>query len=348
MPSVYQVARAFRRQVLEADQESRTDLIKAYGVAWREIKASLDEMTSLIATARASGESTSSAWLQRQTRYRSLLGQVSQEVGRIAEIGAITLPREQAELVRLAQEHMRELARAQVAIPTPDIGVAASFNRLNPDAVETMVGFFQDGSPLRDGLNELGPAAAEDIAAALRRGVILGESTDAIARRARHAFGGNLVAAKRLSRTALIRTYQEASHQTMLLNRDILNGWYWLAALGAKRPPCASCVALHGSFHPLRERLSDHWQGRCTAVPGVKGETVNLGSGEEWLRRQDEETQAAVLGAESARKAWEAGRVELVDFTTVRRNKYWGRYRDHQSLTDILGPTEALAWRRAA
>jgi SPP1 gp7 family putative phage head morphogenesis protein len=331
--SVYTAAIRYRRQVLAADKEARTDLIKAYGDAWRELKASLEEVTGLIERARTSGESVNSAWLARQDRYRSLLGQVSQEVQRIANLGAIMLPREQTEMVRLAQEHVAQLTRQQTARPAQDVGIAAGFNRINPEAVENIAGFLSDGSPLRSLLDELGPEASADVAAALKRSVILGESPIATARRVKGAFAGSMVRAVRISRTELLRSYREATHQSYLANRDILNGWMWLATLSNRT--CPSCLALHGRTFPLEERMREHINGRCTQVPVVIGETLTVQRGEEWLAEQPEEVQRDVLGVQGQRE-YAAGNVALPDFVGVNRSVRWGANYQPRSLEGAL------------
>lgn len=334
MPSVYAVARQFRRQVLEADQEVRTELLKAYAESWSLLKASLEDVTGLIANARQSGERITPGWLARQERYQTLLGQVSQEVARIANLGAITLPREQTEMVHLAQAHARELVRAQTAGAAQDVGVAASFNRLNPDAVENMVGFLSDGSPLRSLLDELGPEAGKNVADALKRSVILGESPRATATRTKDAFGGSLVRSLRVARTELLRTYREASHQTYQANADLLSGWQWHASLS--RYTCSSCIALHGRIFPIEERMREHINGRCTQIPIVRGEpSPTEKTGEEWFAEQDEDTQAFMLG-KAAHREYAVGNVALSDFIGATRSTKWGPNYQERSLRDAL------------
>lgn len=101
-------------------------------------------------------------------------------------------------------------------------------------------------------------------------------------------------------------------------HRDILAGWQWVAELSERT--CASCVAMHGTIHPLDEPGPlDHQQGRCTRTPvtktwkqlGFEGIDepegfAKPGDGEKWLAKQPEDVQRHILGNRGL-EAWQAG-----------------------------------------
>ena len=105
---------------------------------------------------------------------------------------------------------------------------------------------------------------------------------------------------------------------------------------------------MDGSIHPLEEQLDDHPNGRCAMTPVlVDEEPPARETGEQWLERQKPDVQERVLGKAGA-EAYRAGAVTLQDFVGRRYSEEWGTTRYARSLRQILGPEEALKWRREA
>jgi hypothetical protein len=248
---------------LRGDRQVSRLVLDAYFQAWKTIRADLEVVTGQLAEARARGEEPSAAWLYQEERLSTLKGQVEAEVAQIATRLGPFLTGEQARWVARATEDAAALlgVAAGGAAAGRAGTVTAEFVRLNPGAVEGVIGFLSDGSPLQALLNELGPDAAERVGNALTQGVILGQSPAEIARLARRALGGNAARAMLISRDAVIRSYQDTAHQNYLANAATVAGWRWWASLGPRA--CASCISLHGTLHPLTERLREHPGGRC-------------------------------------------------------------------------------------
>jgi SPP1 gp7 family putative phage head morphogenesis protein len=345
VPSVYALAREFRRDLLAGDDAAKRQVLDAYLAAWRVLEPQLVQVTRLIADARRSGEEVSPSWLYRQQRYRDLLQQVGVEVSRLASALGPLVTNRQASLVRLAEDHARELLRAG---RTPQPGVIAGFNRINPEAVLQIIGQFVDGSPLVDRLSLYGPAAVEDVRAAFTRGLLLGESIPDITRRVRKAARSMpAFRAVTLVRTEALRAYREASRLSYEANSDVVRGWVWLSARDARVD--AFCWAMDGSFHPVTAKFASHPRCRCTPVPVLRGEPSPLKrTGPELFAELDEEDQAAAFHTRETFKAYRGGAITLKEIPGFKRTRLWGRTGEERSLTDILGAEEALAWRRAA
>jgi len=95
------------------------------------------------------------------------------------------------------------------------------------------------------------------------------------------------------------------------------------------------CLAMDGTEHSVSERLDDHPNGRCRAVPIVKGlPAVQWQTGEAWLKRQPESVQRQVLG--TGYDAWHDGKVQLSDFIGQRTSREWGSTRYAKSIGAIL------------
>lgn len=329
MPEIYTSAQTFRAALLKRERGAALRLIRAYGLIWKRLQRRLRLLTDRIEAARAAGEPIGDAWLFRQERYRELIEQVAREIGRFAEFAGREIAAEQRKSVRAA---LKDSERLLLTAGGPD--VAASFSRLPTGAVEASVGFLSDGSPLARLLGELPAQAGLAVAESLKEAVALGYNPRKTARRIKHELGGNLTRALRISRTETLRAYREATHNTYQANSDILVGWYWVSARNWRT--CAACIAMHGTFHPLSERMSSHVNCRCTAVPGIKGQSAPTEPGDKWFALQDAETQRRILGTEAGFEAYKSGELRITDLVGRRESPQWGVSYYHLSLKRAL------------
>ncbi|MFA6046179.1 MAG: phage minor head protein [Phycisphaerales bacterium] len=351
MPSeLERTAAAFRRQLLERDRQAARELIWRYSVAWRRIRKETDALLRQISEARAAGEDVRAWWLYREARLDILREQVEREIASYSAAAAQAIRGGEADAVDMALDHSERLARAGLGEPPP--GVTVPWTRLNREAVTDLVGFLHDGSPLASLLGELGPEAAKAIGDALVVGVSLGQGPREIARAIRREGGMPLVRALRISRTEVMRSYREASHRSYQANSDVVKGWIWHSALDKRT--CMSCVSMHGSFHTNNERLDDHPNGRCSAVPrtktwaelGIKGAretSPTIEKGADWFARQPEDVQREMMGP-AKYAAWKDDQFALKDMVGRSRSKEWGTHRFERSLTDILGEDKAAPY----
>ena len=178
----------------------------------------------------------------------------------------------------------------------------------------------------------------------------MGQGPAAIARAVRGALGGNLARALTICRTETLRAYREASRRSYEANADVVDGWVWNCACTARS--CAMCWAMHGSVHPLTERLDDHPNGRCSMLPHVK-ELPGLGaqalpeSGPAQFARLEPAAQDAIVGRATGR-AYRAGAIRLEDVVGRTFDPDWGPGRRVRSLREMLGKEEAKKWAQAA
>ena len=343
MPDIYAVAEQHRRELLQRERRAASEMVRAYGEAWKRIKARLDDLSEQIAQARARGEEVSPSWLFQYERMQALQRQVEAEIREFARFAEARVIAEQAEAVRAAQEHAEQLALAGLGEPPP--GVTVTWARLPRDAVTDLVGFLHDGSPLRDLLDELGPEASKAVRDALVAGVATGQNPRVIAQQVRQALGGNLVRALRISRTEVLRSYREASKRSYQANSDVVKGWIWHSALGTRT--CPACWAMHGTFHQLDERLDDHVNGRCSAIPvtktweelgfkGIPEARRQIETGADLFEKLPDADKEKILG-KAAFQAYKAGTVKLEDFVGRKVSREWGTMRYTRSLRDVLG-----------
>ncbi|NOZ27973.1 MAG: hypothetical protein GXP39_07975 [Chloroflexi bacterium] len=358
MSDLERAVNRFRRELLQNERRAAGEMVRYYGEVWRTVSVRLDALQRQIAEAREAGEEVSPAWLFRQRRLESLRVQVEAELRRFAEFADGMIRRQQEEAIRAAQDHAEQLVLMQL----PDqVAAVVRWDRLPQEAIYSMVGTLQDGSPLRELLMELGAEVGQGGADALVTGLATGMNPQQTARLVRKRFGMGLARALRIARTETLRAYRYATHRSYRANSRILKGWVWHAELGPRT--CPACIAMHGTFHRLDETLDDHPNGRCTPVPVTKGwrelgeefgvdwggipETqVKVRPGVEWFAEQTEDVQRRILGS-AAFEAWRAGTVRLEDFVGRRSDPRWGTMRYARSLRQIIGEGEAKRWRSA-
>lgn len=318
-PDIYQLSQAFRAALLKRERAAAVRLVKAYGPIWQRLSKRLDVLTKQIDDARAAGELINPFWLLRQERYQALLDQVSTEIAKFADVAGEVIGGEQQAAVRAA---VRDSERLILTGAEQAGAVSGTFNRLPVPAIESMVGFLSDGSPLHSLLDDLAPSGRRKVEEELLSAIALGIGPRATANKIRDALGGNLARALTIARTETLRAYREASHQTYQQHADVLDGWIWVTGLSGRA--CAACIALHGTFHLLSERQAAHVRCRCTRIPAISGQPSPVSRGADWFAEQPAETQRRVLGSEAAYKAFRTGKLRLEDFVGHRDDPRWG------------------------
>lgn len=341
MAQLFDVAAKHRAAVLAGDRQAAGRLVESYGAAWQAVQQDLDTLLSRVEMARAEGITPSPAWLYQETRLRNLLAQTERRVAEFAADASLLVQDQQRDLIAAAQQHAGELVEVGLDASAP--GFATSFVRLPQEAFEQLVGHLADGSPLAALLAELPDAAGRDLRDALLSGVARGENPRRVAASVREAMGGQLSRALTIARTEQLRAYREASRLAYEANSDVVAGWTWQAA-GTSRT-CAQCWAMHGTRHPVTERLDGHPNCRCSMVPLTKTwaelgapdvpETrVELDEGPNLFDELDEADQLAVLGRAKL-DAYQRGEISLRDLVGRRDSDAWGTTRYERSLKEI-------------
>jgi SPP1 gp7 family putative phage head morphogenesis protein len=355
-PDIFAVADRFKRALIAREDAAARKIRRYYRDAEQRIRKRIDRLIDELEQWQREhpGEDPPEWWLFERNRLQALQAQVHTEMAGFAERATRRIEREQWRLVEQAERDAEALARAGLGDPPP--GVTVTWARLPKEALEQLVGTLQDGSPLRDLLDALGPAASEQIRRELVSGLALGQNPRDVARRIRDALNGNRVRAETIARTEMLRSYREATRQNYLANSDVVKGWVWHAARDERT--CAMCWAMHGSEHTLDEHLDDHPRGRCAMVPltktwaelgfeGVPETRAEIETGESLFARLSPEQQRMILG-NAGYEAYKAGAVKLSDFVGQKSDPRWGTMRYAWSLREILGASEARKWRAAA
>jgi HK97 family phage portal protein len=339
--SLEEALQSFRSRMLKQETAAVRDVTNAYLAAEKRILGKLEALEARINAAREEGQEITPDWIERQRRYFELLEQIENEFTQLGATGERRLAAAQSQMLSFAQVDARELAFRAAGTAPP--GISVNWNRLPSAALENLVGFASDGSPLRDLFDAIGPAASQSVREVLAAGIAAGENPRVIARGVKAALGVPRARAENIARTEVLRAYRETARQSYQANRDIVNGWIWHAALSEET--CPACWAMHGTKHSIDEKLDDHPQGRCVAVPVTKSWAEITGDdsipdtrpqvvpGPELFAQMPADEQRRIVGPEAYR-LMQQGQIRLTDMVHQTSDQRWGTMRRASTLQE--------------
>ena len=326
---IIQLSMKFRAALRKRDEAALGRLVKTYQSLYKRLQDKITILNDAIVV-----DAPTKAQLARMGRYKSLIKQIGEELSdyqvyiktEIEQIGTAGI---EAGLID---------SRKMVQFLAEGYGLEAGFNNLPKDAIETLLGFLQEGGPLYTRLQELVPQTTAGIADALVEGVGLGFGPRKTARDiVRNKLGMALTDAMRMVRTVQLWSYREASRASYIANDHIVEGWIWHAQLDGTT--CMSCVAMHGTTHKTYDTLNDHHNGRCAMVPIVPGmnkEFVVPQNGEEWFKKLPEAEQRKMMG-KHFHEAYQGDAFDISDMTTSIEDTVYGNMRTTTPLWQLLG-----------
>jgi hypothetical protein len=340
---VLTAAQRFRAELLAGERDRAVRLVNAYGGVYRRLQ---DSIQALVDAIDALPDPTPGQ-VHRLAAYRSLEAQILEQVSRYGGFADLELDAGARQMIQTGLTHWEQLTL--LSVPSPlQATLRASFTRLHPDAVETMVGFLGNDSPLHQALTkQLGQAVADAVGERLVASVGLGWNPRRAARVIRDELGQGLNWSLNTSRTAQLWAYREANRAAMVANSQITPGWIWHSAMeNGDGRTCMSCIAKHGSHHTADEVLNDHHSGRCVAVPEtVSWQSLGLDlpdnrpqipAGEDWFRGQTEAQQRQLMG-DGMYQAWRDGKFSFQDLSRPYDDAVYGEMLREASLKDLLG-----------
>ena len=331
---VLSAAAAYRRQLLRQEDAATRRLISAYGAAYQRVGAQIEALQdSLTGKPITPGQATKLAQL------RALKEQIATEVDRFGIVASNELRQATQQAIKLGLNHSTGLVDAHFASPQAKQALAARFNQLVPEQVETMLGFLSPNSPLHTGLvNNLGSAVAENVSQNLVDGITRGFNPNKTAAIIRREMGVGLAWAINTVRTANLWSYREATRANYVANSDVVSGWTWYAQLDGR--VCGNCLSQHGSHHSLDDTLNGHHQCRCTMLPDVPL-AAKLGisqpaveSGETWFAAQPEEDQRSILGP-GMWTAWKDNAVGFDQFHSTYEHPAYGTMQRMPTMAEL-------------
>jgi SPP1 gp7 family putative phage head morphogenesis protein len=346
----YAAVETLRAQLLARERGAATRLVRAYGDVYRRLQSSIAALDSEIALLSQTGEASYSRVLKLR-RLKDLRTQIETEIGHFAAYAEGEIRQGATDAIALGMQHAEAMTQAALPGLGPlDTAIMGSWQRLDPRAFEAILGFLADDSPLMTGMREmLGAAVADNVAQKLAEGLALGYNPRKVARIVQRELGMGLDSALRTARTVQLNAYREATRASYMANPRIVKGWRWHATRDQRT--CMSCIAMDGTIHKVDERLNDHWNGRCVALPitptyrelgfNVDEPDRQTETARQWFEAQPEGAQRAQMG-KGKFEAWKAGAFDLGDLSVETADVVWGSMRVERTLKDLM-PAERAA-----
>lgn len=342
-PQVYAAITKYRNALIKAESASAERLINAYATLFKKLN---DDIRALEADILDMGDTVSTAKVKRLERYQDLIQQTTAQMTKYAAMLESEVATLQAQAIEQALNQNKSLVQA--ALPNLPKAIreqiTANFNRLDPQAIESLLGALSKDSPLTTLLNSFGETAAQQIGDVILQGVGLGYNPRKVAARIVENMGGNLSRALTIARTEQLRAYRTATLSNYAANSDVVKGWKWSAAFDKRT--CLACLSLDGQEFALSESfMKSHPNCRCAPTPititykdlGLNvPESPSRQTGKQWFGTLSD-TDKAGFFSKAAFKAYKAGAVELDDFVGQSKSKVWGDSYMEKSLKDILG-----------
>lgn len=352
--------RALDAAVQRLDDETTRVLVQAWADAWDEVS---DDLTDTLAAMIAEGDGVTVAQLTRSTRLQRALAFILQA---LEDLASTSVERAAADVViavqaagagqaaviasQLPTQAMIDAAQgtANAAVDVVDID---AWSRVDKRQVDAIVRRTTEQITARH--YPIAPETYEVVRRELIRGVASGDNPRVVARqmvrRAEKRFNGGLSRALNIARTETLDAHRNAARLAEVEEfADVLTSWVWIAVFSPRT--CGSCIAQHGSEHPLSTPGPlDHQQGRCARLPKVKPwadlgydieepETV-LADAEEWFDSLPPEEQLELLGP-ARYSAWASGRFPMSDWSIRKTTDGW---RDSYHLAPAPEPLRSVA-----
>lgn len=246
--------------------------MKAWARAWDEIHQAWSDAAMDLANASGDGAWPDQWTIARHERAAAALLAANDQIADLSRLTGVTVTDAVGRAVDFTPEFEAQIIASQLPRAAGTrADLVARFNRVDAESLRWIVE--RSTEQVIVDATSLNVYAQEQMRRTLIRGVALGDNPRQAARRmvrqAEGAFNGGLTRALTIARTEILDAHRASAAASHLANRDVLSGWVWLAQLDTRT--CPSCLARHGTEHPLDETgPNDHPQGRCARMPKAR------------------------------------------------------------------------------
>lgn len=312
--NIFDVASTHREKLLAGEQATVQRMVRLYSSTGRAIRAKTQDIEKLIKDANKRGLEVNGDWLRRQSRYREIADQVSEELARFQAVAA----RETSDAVR----QTAKLGAAQGASLIDTLRLDHGVVRLPTEAIEKIAGFAAPGSPLRDLFRDMGDGAMRQGESKLVEGIALGINPRVVGQQMADAIDSlSRGRAITIARNESIRAYTSVKQELYAANSDVIEGSMIVSAKDART--CLMCLGQDGKILAHGESYHRHVGCRCDLVPWTSlVEFPERESGADWFDSLSDEEQLAILGKGRA-DLYRQG-VPLSALYEQTQDKVWG------------------------
>jgi SPP1 gp7 family putative phage head morphogenesis protein len=309
---VVRLMRSFKLDIARAGSAQQAEMVRRWLAVERRLMGQMEALAYRMDAVRREGGTVTLNMLLNDVRYRELLAQLQQEQAKYTVYAERTISDGQQAMASAGVRQSQQAIAAQVS---------TSFNRLPVSAVEHMVGLTGAGTPLNSLLVQSWPLSAQGLTQALVDGVALGWGPRKTAKMMAEGMTGSLNRMLTISRTEILRVYNESSRQQYIAS-GIVTSYTRIAAHDTRT--CLHCIVLEGTVYPTNELMPSHPNCRCALIPIVRGAPKpEWLKGEDWFMAQPSATQESIMGR-GRYELWRTGQIGLHDSTQIVPNPVWG------------------------
>lgn len=320
MPTPTELAQEFKRAIDRQDAAALMRLARTYHQLYLRMGDKLDSL--LLAISKL--DEPTKGQVFRLAQYKNLISALETELTKFGTFTELEIRSNSQAAIELAVKQTEAFLRAAGYTMT---------RSLPTDAIYSMLGFLQEGSPLWKRIDKLAPYHTQRVADALLEGIAFGYNPAKTARMFESVMGGGLTDAMRMTRTTQLYASREASRAMYVANDDIISGWTWYSSLDADT--CMACAIEHGTIHSNDESMDSHYNCRCTSLPVVIGYNDQVQTGTDWFSNLSESEQRNMMGS-SAYEAWKEGKFDLSDMVTRRHDDVYGEMLARAPLEQLI------------
>jgi SPP1 gp7 family putative phage head morphogenesis protein len=331
MATIYDVIDDQNAAIRKREEQTLKHLAREYSKILKVIQVEIDALANEMQLLIDQGTEPSISMQYRLERVNALQAQTRIQLRNYAiDTLRPSLIETTTDAVQLGQGHAQQLILKGIS-PPPSITL--NLYGLPSQATNNLIATTNSG-PLNRLLSTFGELESLKMRQSLTTGLATGKHPYAIARDLTRQANLSFKRAALISRTETLRAYRESHRQTYQANSHLVGSWIWHASMSTRT--CATCIALHGTEHPLTESMASHPACRCSSVPKTKtwkelgfnvsdaNETsYSTEPGSSVFAGWSTASQIKVMGP-NAHAAYANGEVELQDFIRIQNSPSWG------------------------
>lgn len=319
-PKVIAAINAQRALLLAHEHDVMLAMFEKWQGVEEALRADMLDLAMYLDELRTKGETISTARLMQMERYQTMVADARAQTAQYSRWAADNIADDQR--AALAQgvddaQHLIEAAGLDARI------AAVTFNRINVSAVDFMIGYAADGSPLYDLLRASYPESVVSLTDALIQGLAKGTGPRATAQVMAQSMAGNLDRALLIARTEQLRALR-AGNQEQFKESNVVKGYLRRSQRNAT--VCGACLSLDDgvTIYPTDEVFASHPADQCYMQPVLRfGKTPSFPTGPEWLETQPESVQLSILG-KGKFEAFKSGSLDWGNMAKIVHDPTWG------------------------
>jgi SPP1 gp7 family putative phage head morphogenesis protein len=295
--------------------EREAEIMREMAREWLKIERALEAEMLKTAVSLSGDQLITEAMILRSTRFQDLMWQARAQYSKFSD----TFDERMTELQVENLQHGIDSGSALLTASKVEFGLQFAFTKLNVNAIESMIGFAADGSPLRNLLMKSYGEAVNGILDALLTGLAKGLNPNDVAENMANGFSIGLDRALTIARTEQLRAYRMGSLEQYKQSGVVMQ-YKRLATKDALT--CLGCLFQDGEIYSTEEEFAEHPNGRCVIIPVPVGADPQWETGKEWFQKLDESKQREILG-DARFELWQNG-TPLDAMSTLKENSTWG------------------------